>query len=220
MTYLALKQWSGQFSPRVIARIRRTIAGRIGTGECLVVLDEAIAAKGGMRFVEQYLAQLIYEHPYALRPIPKRDEPPAKKKDFDILGPDYHSQAKAAGELSTRLRTLLGCIFAKLSCLSQGKSDERVMPIGGLLNDPELGQCLMAAIRACDLCASIGPDFEKSIEALASWRLTAWRGMAEESVVLDKLGLTSPWIESWSLTETVLGYYHRFNQAARQGCLR
>jgi len=40
MTYLSLRRWSGQFSPKVIAQIRRVIRGRIASGECLVVQDD------------------------------------------------------------------------------------------------------------------------------------------------------------------------------------
>jgi hypothetical protein len=39
MTYLSLSQWSSQFTPTVIRRIRRTIEGRLAGGETLIVLD-------------------------------------------------------------------------------------------------------------------------------------------------------------------------------------
>jgi len=39
MTYLSLSQWSSQFTPNVIRRIRRTISGRLASGETVVVLD-------------------------------------------------------------------------------------------------------------------------------------------------------------------------------------
>jgi hypothetical protein len=41
MKYVSLKKWSGQFeSPRVLARIRRTILGTMAGGECVVVIDD------------------------------------------------------------------------------------------------------------------------------------------------------------------------------------
>jgi hypothetical protein len=44
MKYVSLKKWSGQFeSPRVLARIRRTILGTMAGGECVCVLDDGVA---------------------------------------------------------------------------------------------------------------------------------------------------------------------------------
>ena len=44
MTYLSLRQWSNQFgNPRVVARIRRTILGRLTDGACVCVLDDGAA---------------------------------------------------------------------------------------------------------------------------------------------------------------------------------
>jgi hypothetical protein len=41
MEQLNLRRWSGQFGAKnVVATIRRTIAGRIAGGECLVVYDD------------------------------------------------------------------------------------------------------------------------------------------------------------------------------------
>jgi hypothetical protein len=38
MTYLSLSRWSGQFTPEVIRRIRRKIAGNLAGGETVIVL--------------------------------------------------------------------------------------------------------------------------------------------------------------------------------------
>jgi hypothetical protein len=38
MTYLSLSRWSGQFTPAVILRIRRKIAGNLAGGQTVIVL--------------------------------------------------------------------------------------------------------------------------------------------------------------------------------------
>jgi hypothetical protein len=40
MTFFSLRQYSGHFRPKVIARIRRQIAGRIAGGQCVVVVTD------------------------------------------------------------------------------------------------------------------------------------------------------------------------------------
>jgi len=87
MTYLALKRWSGQFSPRVVARIRRTIAGRIANGECLVVVDEG--AEGLTPSIQADITRgwsptqvrFSHAHPSAkpLSPVRRRPQPPGSK---------------------------------------------------------------------------------------------------------------------------------------------
>jgi len=39
MTYFSLAEFSGQFTPEVIRRVRRKIMGRLADGQTLIVLD-------------------------------------------------------------------------------------------------------------------------------------------------------------------------------------
>jgi hypothetical protein len=78
----------------------------------------------------------------------------------------------------------------------------------------------VAAIEACALLQTVGPAFDQGIEDLATWRSMGWKGITEQSYLLEQLGLTATWVEAWSLGRTVLDYHFRFSQAAKQGCFR
>jgi hypothetical protein len=57
------------------------------------LLDEAVKASGGMRWVEHYLCSLLSEHPYAVRSTPGPEKPASVPRAYDILGADYAAQA-------------------------------------------------------------------------------------------------------------------------------
>jgi hypothetical protein len=184
------------------------------------LLDEAVKASGGMRWVEHYLCSLLSEHPYAVRPTPGPDKPASVPRAYDLLGADYAAQAKTVSELSIRLRTCLGMIYARLSSFLSSEKQERVRSLGGLLCDPQVGESIVAAIEACALLQTVGPAFDQGIEDLATWRSMGWKGITEQSYLLEQLGLTATWVEAWSLGRTVLDYHFRFSQASKQGCFR
>jgi len=88
MTYLSLRQWSGQLdNPKVIARIRRTITGRLAGGQCVCVLDDG--AEGLTSSVKEEISRgwpqtkvrFSHTHPSAkpMTPARRRRQPPASK---------------------------------------------------------------------------------------------------------------------------------------------
>ncbi len=183
------------------------------------LLDEAIAAGGGMRWVEHYLCQLLVDHPHVVAP---RQDPPktdSKPKHFDILGANFARQAQTVMELSTRLRTLLGLIYGRLSSATHGDKDTPKAKPGSLLQFQDLGEHIIEAIQACALLQEVGPSNTLDIGCLAQWHTDAWRGITEYSADLESLSLIHPWTEAWSLTKTILDYRRRFQAAADQGCL-
>lgn len=86
MTYLSLSHWSGQFSPNVIRRIRRTIMGRLAGGETLIVLDGN--AVGLTNEIKEAIregwppskVQFSFSHPSALRSPANRERRPRRQR--------------------------------------------------------------------------------------------------------------------------------------------
>ena len=86
MTYLSLKQWSGQFSsPKVIAQIRRVIRGRIANNECVVVQDDGAhdLTDEARRLIQEGFAPSKVKfskiHPVLGGPVMKRPSRPRKR---------------------------------------------------------------------------------------------------------------------------------------------
>jgi hypothetical protein len=183
------------------------------------LLAEADAALGGVRWIENYVCQLLVEHPYAIRPPPQREtEAPSKSqaRTYNLFAGDLSRYAKEATETSSRLQIKLGVIYSKIQAIADRG---QALPLGNLLQNPHLGEALIEAVRNCKVCAEVSTNDPEEIQPLAEWRTIAWRALAESSSELDTYGLTELWVEAWSLAGTVLEYRLHLLQAVKGGLL-
>lgn len=183
------------------------------------LLAEAEAALGGVRWIENYVCQLLVEHPYAIRPSPQREPeatPKPQARTYNLYAGDLSRYAREATETSIRLQIKLGVIYSKIHAIADRG---QALPLGNLLQTPHLGEALIEAVRNCKVCAEVSTDDQEEIEPLARWRTLAWQAIGECSSDLDTYGLTELWVEAWSLAGTVLEYRLRLQQAAKGGLL-
>jgi len=183
------------------------------------LLAEAEAAMGGVRWIENYVCQLLVEHPYAIRPPQQRDPEVTSKpqaRTYNLYAGDLSRYAREATETSIRLQIKLGVIYSKIHAIADRG---QALPLGNLLQTPQLGEALIEAVRICKVCAEVSTDDREEIEPLARWRTIAWQAIGECSSELDTYGLTELWVEAWSLAGTVLEYRLHLQQAAKGGLL-
>jgi hypothetical protein len=181
------------------------------------LVDEAIKGIGGMRWVENYLCRLLFEHPYAIRTRGKNngDVRDAEPRTFDLMLADIPQCQRDANDTATKLRTKLAMVYSRLQSISN--QGER-LPQSGVLCNPRFGQALVEAIRCCRLTGEVSTSDQDS-KALSQWRALAWQALGESSSDLEAHHLTEMWVEAWSLAGALIDLRQKLSQAVQRGLL-
>jgi hypothetical protein len=181
------------------------------------LVDEALGAAGGMRWTEKYLCSLLVDHPYCVRrqPNPRQNKKPdAKAPSIDLMVGDMPRCLAATNETAAALRVKLACIYSRLHQWSdQGVPVES----NGLFNKPELGEALVCALRSCQLITVLSDNDQEELGALSQWRTMAWQVGYESATILAGLGITTTWMEAWSLTGSLIDYRMALRRAVQRG---
>ena len=177
------------------------------------LVDEAVKGLGGMRWVENYLCQLLYTHPYAIRgrkseaPVPER-EPISRAYDVAL---DFSACKKEANEIALKLRTTLGLVYSRLQCIADAGQS---LPQGGMLNNPQFYTILTDAITACGPTNRVSDD--ETRDPVGMWRAVAWQVLGESSPFLAAHGLSEMWAEAWSIAGALIDHRRQLFQAIQR----
>jgi hypothetical protein len=175
------------------------------------LLDEATGYVGGVRWLENYLTEILIANPAPARPIEDFDQPdedgdrPKDSRTYDFFAIDTLEHIRKLNADSFDLRVALAQVT---SGLHLAMVDDRLARSGDdefrrYLNEPDslwLHTC--AAIEACNLCTVVSSDIS-GLRPLVEWQERAWRGLRDHAHYLEKLGFLSNWMKAWDLCSRV-----------------
>jgi hypothetical protein len=169
------------------------------------LLDQAQASGNGVRWLTDYLTQMLLKNPTIL-PIRPEREMPKKPEEFDFFSLEAGHYSREITSSSFDLRGVLARIYAEIQSRQGAVTRSRNKAFADFLLGFEKGdlpQVLRAAIRVSTACVDITGDDSATLEPLRGWRDQAWIGLSQFSAELSRFGLLPMFARSWDLTSRV-----------------
>jgi SpoVK/Ycf46/Vps4 family AAA+-type ATPase len=196
---------------------------------------EATSTVGGLRWAENYVTQLLFEHPKTLPPTPPAPSP-AKKREADEHGTDVFGKIISTAKFdffspdtTHHVRILNDDVFALQRVLTRivcaiaiADSEGRLPkssgdPLYQYLSSPEPIQAQVErALSGCEITAEISSEFTGNLRII-NLALRLWEGIRGVSPGLQKCGLLDLWQEAFDLCGRVNQRRHNLSQAAANG---
>jgi hypothetical protein len=191
---------------------------------------EAASSVGGLRWAENYVTGLLFEHPELVPPPPvneKAADPDAwdnfdKTVDntkFDFFSPDSTHHVRALNDDVFALHRVL---VRMVSALAIAESERRLPTstedsLHRYLCEPEpITEQIHRALSVCDICADVSPECT-GILRLQNFTMRLWEGIRAASPGLQKSGLLDLWHEAFDLCGRVNQRRYNLCRAAASG---